>query len=55
METLKTAIEKNDTSTIQKMIQQDSIDVNANIEVCVYSNLYEYSNYTKAAVLLQHS
>ena len=27
------------------MIQQDSIDVNANIEVCVYNNLYEYSNW----------
>ena len=34
MDKLKRAIEQNDTVTIQKMIQQDSIDVNADIEVC---------------------
>ena len=31
---LALAIDKNDTDKIQKMIQQDYIDVNANITVC---------------------
>ena len=34
MRRLSRAIEQNDTTTIQKMIQQESIDVNAYIYVC---------------------
>ena len=34
MQRLRRAIEEDDTGTIQRMIQQDSIDVNANITVC---------------------
>ena len=34
MDKLERAIAENDTDKIQKMIQQDSIDVNADIGVC---------------------
>ena len=34
MSRLLRAIEQDDTTTIQKMIQQDSIDINAIIYVC---------------------
>ena len=34
MDKLRSAIAQNDTVTIQDMIQQDSIDVNADITVC---------------------